>query len=464
MLDRTCLATLCVLLSSAAAHAQLVTNSSGSAFPQQIDTRQPSLSLHMMVQLPGTFGIGVPIRMFAYTDSVMAGLASQGGWIPADGRLLSIAGNQGLFSLLGTTYGGNGINTFALPDLRGRAMMGESDVYPRGTVSGSNTVALTAANVAEHTHAYSLSPTGRTYFGNGYGLSTPFAGLQPALAVFPVIITTGSFPGQEGPYGALAVSPTNGYLSQVQFLTGALVSQQAASRTAARGAFISIPQNTALFALMWNTYGGNATSNYELPDLGGRLSVSKGQGTGLTSHPLGEYFGTTSTHLTAPYLPPHSHTVTGRPATGSAGSSIPFETAQPTLTISYYIATYGIYPTQNSMNDTVGYVGEVIAMAVGGENFVPSGYLPCDGQVLPIDEYDTLFSLIGNTYGGDGFTTFALPDLRGAYPPARTSRRSSHRSPSAPARVPRPLRSRPPTCRRMPTPLRAPATSEPQAA
>jgi microcystin-dependent protein len=59
------------------------------------------------------------------------------------------------------------------------------------------------------------------------------------------------------------------------------------------------------------------------------------------------------------------------------------------------------------------YVGE-IRMFAG--NFAPAGYLFCEGQLLPISENETLFSLIGTTYGGDGESTFALPDLRGRIP------------------------------------------------
>ena len=49
-------------------------------------------------------------------------------------------------------------------------------------------------------------------------------------------------------------------------------------------------------------------------------------------------------------------------------------------------------------------------------NFVPVGWMLCEGQLLPISEYETLFQLIGTTYGGDGQQTFALPDLRGRLP------------------------------------------------
>jgi len=59
------------------------------------------------------------------------------------------------------------------------------------------------------------------------------------------------------------------------------------------------------------------------------------------------------------------------------------------------------------------YVGEI---RMFGGNFAPAGWMFCDGQLLPISENETLFQLIGTTYGGDGESTFALPDLRGRVP------------------------------------------------
>jgi microcystin-dependent protein len=59
------------------------------------------------------------------------------------------------------------------------------------------------------------------------------------------------------------------------------------------------------------------------------------------------------------------------------------------------------------------YVGE-IRMFAG--NFAPAGWMFCEGQLLPISENEILFQLIGTTYGGDGQSTFALPDLRGRLP------------------------------------------------
>ena len=59
------------------------------------------------------------------------------------------------------------------------------------------------------------------------------------------------------------------------------------------------------------------------------------------------------------------------------------------------------------------YVGE-IRMFAG--NFNPNGWMFCEGQLLPISEFETLFNLIGTMYGGDGQSTFQLPDLRGRIP------------------------------------------------
>lgn len=59
------------------------------------------------------------------------------------------------------------------------------------------------------------------------------------------------------------------------------------------------------------------------------------------------------------------------------------------------------------------YIGEI---RVFGGNFAPVGWAFCDGRLLAIAENDVLFNLIGTTYGGDGQTTFALPDLRGRVP------------------------------------------------
>ena len=59
------------------------------------------------------------------------------------------------------------------------------------------------------------------------------------------------------------------------------------------------------------------------------------------------------------------------------------------------------------------FIGEIVQF---GGNFAPRNWALCDGQLLAISSYTSLFSILGTTYGGDGRTTFALPDLRGRAP------------------------------------------------
>jgi microcystin-dependent protein len=78
-------------------------------------------------------------------------------WMFCSGQIMSIAQNTALFSLLGTTYGGNGQTTFALPDLRGRTAIGQGQTYggsifSLGEVSGTETVTLTSNQMPMHTH------------------------------------------------------------------------------------------------------------------------------------------------------------------------------------------------------------------------------------------------------------------------------------------------------------------------
>ena len=86
------------------------------------------------------------------------------GWAFCDGQLLPINQNQSLFSLLGTTYGGDGRTSFALPDLRGRTPIHVGDGHRQGQKGGTETETLAAAQMAAHTHVLS---------GNTTTVSTP---------------------------------------------------------------------------------------------------------------------------------------------------------------------------------------------------------------------------------------------------------------------------------------------------
>jgi microcystin-dependent protein len=64
------------------------------------------------------------------------------------------------------------------------------------------------------------------------------------------------------------------------------------------------------------------------------------------------------------------------------------------------------------------YIGQIVMFAFGynGGSYPPTGFLPCDGRLLAINEYQALYALLSITYGGNGNTNFALPDLRGVFP------------------------------------------------
>lgn len=161
------------------------------------------------------------IRCFGFT------FAPQG-WAQCNGQLLSIAQNTALFSLLGTTYGGDGRTTFALPDLRGRTAVGSGQGpgqtnRTQGEVGGTETVALTAATLPPHSHTVAASssattknPSGSlpavTGAGSSYGTTSdlgmgaamiggggsgqPHANMQPYLVLNWCIALVGIFPSR----------------------------------------------------------------------------------------------------------------------------------------------------------------------------------------------------------------------------------------------------------------------------
>lgn len=151
------------------------------------------------------------------------------GWAFCNGQLLSIAQSTALFSILGTTYGGNGQTTFGLPDLRGRVPVhwGQGpglSPYTLGQVSGTETVTLISTQMPVHNHALLASnedagaknPTGQvlaTTTTSAYvatpidttmnpasigaaGGSQPHNNLQPYLAISFIIALEGFFPSR----------------------------------------------------------------------------------------------------------------------------------------------------------------------------------------------------------------------------------------------------------------------------
>jgi microcystin-dependent protein len=112
------------------------------------------------------------------------------GWATCDGQLLPINQNAALFSLLGTTYGGNGSTTFGLPDLRGRAPLHQSNGFQQGQRGGEESHVLSVAELAAHTHPVNtnsaaanngapLNNTWSAQSANAYG-TTPNNQMNPA--------------------------------------------------------------------------------------------------------------------------------------------------------------------------------------------------------------------------------------------------------------------------------------------
>mgnify|MGYP003476980893 FL=1 len=178
--------------------------------------------------MDGTIG---EIRMFAATFSPRF-------WAYCNGQLLAINQNQALFSILGTTYGGNGTTNFALPNMQSRVAVGTGtgpglSTYQLGQLTGVENTTITAANIPLHTHvitgsakmlttsaaANAVAPAGN-YFANdatptynnsgagdtmkpatvalGLGTSggTPISNLMPYTAISYIICLQGIFPSR----------------------------------------------------------------------------------------------------------------------------------------------------------------------------------------------------------------------------------------------------------------------------
>jgi len=128
---------------------------------------------------------------------LFAGNFAPRGWAFCHGQLLPISQNTALFSLLGTIYGGDGRTTFALPDLKGRVVIGPGrgpglSTYREGQKGGAETVTLTQLNLAQHNHSLMI-PTSTQAAGESQGFisaatiyaedPTPGTNIQGAPAV-----------------------------------------------------------------------------------------------------------------------------------------------------------------------------------------------------------------------------------------------------------------------------------------
>ena len=133
------------------------------------------------------------IRMFA-------GNFAPAGWMFCEGQLLPISENETLFQLIGTTYGGDGESTFALPDLRGRIPIHQGNGFILAETGGAEEISLTVAQIPAHGHAAlaaidpasSTSPTGQVLALTQLATITPYGTDNPLVSLSP---------GSVGPVG-----------------------------------------------------------------------------------------------------------------------------------------------------------------------------------------------------------------------------------------------------------------------
>jgi len=134
-------------------------------------------------------------------------------WAYCDGRLLSISTNSALFSLLGTTYGGNGVQTFALPDLRSRIAIGTGsgpglDTYELGEMSGTPSKTLNITNLPPHNHPASCIVSVPTYSETGTTSDATGGILASAPGLYASGVTADATLATQG--GNVIVSATGG--------------------------------------------------------------------------------------------------------------------------------------------------------------------------------------------------------------------------------------------------------------
>lgn len=220
---------------------------------------------------------------------------------------------------------------------------------------------------------------------------------------------------------------------------------------------MAISQFDTLFNLIGATYGGDGQSTSGLPNLQSRIPVHQGTSPQGSTYVMGQLSGVENVTLQISQMPAHSHLLNAQSGTGTqpspsggvwANSPLDqFSAAAPTTQMSNVllqnsgdrsrIATYppicastSPFPfsefshrrlnsarkqqtTRKGVSMGTPYLSEIRLVSFG---FAPRGWVQCNGQILPINQNQALFALLGTTYGGNGVQTFALPDLQGATP------------------------------------------------
>lgn len=111
------------------------------------------------------------------------------GWAFCDGQMMAISENDTLFNLIGTTYGGDGVTTFGLPDLRGRVPLHNSSTYVLGEKGGQESVILTTNQIPNHTHQALAASTGQVLSPAGAILASAQSA-QTGVRIYSTLAST----------------------------------------------------------------------------------------------------------------------------------------------------------------------------------------------------------------------------------------------------------------------------------
>lgn len=331
------------------------------------DNTQKTITLTQSIVVSGPFpshedSSGMPIGMIR-TFSFSYGLPSD--TVSSEGQILSISSNASLFVALGSTYGGNGYENFALPNISGRVEVGsESDQFT-GLMTGESQTTLTQDQL----------PT--TLGGSGQSVNNE----QPSISVNYLIRVT-SDPSSEG------------FVGEVDAFAGNSTAIVGGEFLSAAGQLLSISEYPQLFSIIGTTYGGNGQTTFALPDLRDRNII----GTSSTVS-LGSVVGQETVSLSDANVP-----------VSDGGQGTSFDNRSPGLALNYIICIAGVYPVSDASTGGEAVLGEIRAYA-GSVSSIPQGWVLANGALLSIAQNQALFSLFGTTYGGNGSSTFALPNL-----------------------------------------------------
>ena len=230
---------------------------------------------------------------------LFAGNFAPAGWMFCDGQLLPIWEYETLFQLIGTTYGGDGASTFALPDLRSRVPLHQGNGFVLAETGGSEDVTLTVNQIPSHSHTPIAAAVARherraggAHWASSGGcrrtrLPHPnttmhAAALNPPEApsrtptCCPTCASTSSSPSSASSRADLGGGHGQPFLSEIRMMSPSTSRRK--GWALCNGQLLPINQNQALFSLLGTTYGGDGRVNFALPDLRGRAPIHVGAG------------------------------------------------------------------------------------------------------------------------------------------------------------------------------------------